>query len=111
MQHQLEEKGYKGYTLKEVINKIKKLRQKYKQEKDKAKRSGNGACKKWKFFNDIDLFLTTRHNVTLPVVVDTMAEDNSEMDNGQVDELDNRSDPGIWLNNTTVHTVLITGRK
>ena len=46
-------------------------------------------------FNDIDLFLTTRHNVTPPVVVDTMAEDNSEMDNGQVEELDNRSDPGI----------------
>jgi hypothetical protein len=64
VQHQLEEKGYKGYTLKEVIN-IKKLCYKYKQEKYKAKRSGNGACKKWKFFYDIDLFLT-RHTMSLP---------------------------------------------
>ncbi|CAB4033452.1 Hypothetical predicted protein [Paramuricea clavata] len=93
VQHQLEEKGYKGYTLKEVIN-IKKLCYKYKQEK--AKRSGNGACKKWKFFYDIDLLLTTRHTMSTPViVVDTLAEDKCEMDNGQVEELDNRSDPSI----------------
>ncbi len=71
VQTQLEDKGFKGYTLKEVINKIKKLRQKFKQEKQ-LRRSGNGAGKKWKFFDDIDRFLTKRHNVTPPVLVDTM---------------------------------------
>jgi hypothetical protein len=72
IQTQLEDKGFKGYTLKEVINKIKKLRQKFKQEKNKTKCSGSGAGKKWKFFDDIDTFLTKKHNVTPPVLVDTM---------------------------------------
>ena len=54
IQTQLEDKGFKGYTLKEVINKIKKLRQKFKQEKNKTRCSGSGAGKKWKFFDDID---------------------------------------------------------
>ena len=36
---------------------MKKLRQKYKQEKDKTKKSGNGASKKWKFFDELDAFL------------------------------------------------------
>jgi hypothetical protein len=52
------------------------------------------------------LIFDKTHNVTPPVVVDTLAEDKSEMDNGEVEELDNRSDPGIWI-----HAVFITGRK
>jgi hypothetical protein len=35
-----------GFTLKEIINKMKKLRQKYKQEKDKTRQTGNSAGKK-----------------------------------------------------------------
>ena len=31
----MQEKGYKDLTLKEIVNKMKKLRQKYKTEKDK----------------------------------------------------------------------------
>ena len=53
---------------------MKKLRQKYKQDKDKTRRTGNAAVKKWKFFDEIDTFLTKRHNVTPPALVDTMAE-------------------------------------
>ena len=88
----MEEKGYEGFTLKELINKIKKLRQKYKQEKDKSRQSGNGALKKWKYFDIIDVFLTKRHNVNPPAVVDTMAErDKQEFDDGDLRELEDDS--------------------
>ena len=38
------------YTVQDLVNKMKKLQQKYKQEKDKSSRSGTGKRKKWKFF-------------------------------------------------------------
>lgn len=53
---------------------MKKLRQKYKEEKDKTKKSGTGAGKKWKFFDDLDAFLMRKHNVTPPCLVDTGAK-------------------------------------
>ena len=34
------------FTVKEVINKMKELRQKYKMEKDKSRKCGNGTAKK-----------------------------------------------------------------
>ncbi|CAB4000488.1 Hypothetical predicted protein [Paramuricea clavata] len=85
----LKAKGYEDFTLKELINKLKKLRQKYKEEKDKSKQTGNAASKKWKFFYEIDIFLTQRHNVNPPVVVDTMASDElhvHEVDDKQPSE-------------------------
>lgn len=69
-----------GFTLKEVINKIKKLRYKYKQEKDKTRKSANGVSKKWKFFDDVDKFLMTKHNVTPPCLVETMSMAETEED-------------------------------
>jgi hypothetical protein len=39
--------GFMGFTLKEIINKMKKLRQKCKQEKDKTRKTGNSAGKKY----------------------------------------------------------------
>ena len=59
---------------------MKKLRQKYKQEKDKTRKSGNGAGKKWKLFDDIDAFLMRKHNVTPPCLVDTMTEIQDDED-------------------------------
>ena len=50
------------------------MRQKYKSEKDKTKKSGNGRSKKWVFFEQMDRFLSQRHNVTPVALVDTMAE-------------------------------------
>ena len=41
-QVQLQSKGNE-FTVKEVINKMKELRQKYKMEKDKSRKSGNDA--------------------------------------------------------------------
>lgn len=85
LQSQIEEKGYKGFTLKELINKIEKVRQKYKQEKDKTRKTENGASKKWKFFDEIDGFFTKRHNENPLAVVDTMAEtDMQEVDGEEV---------------------------
>ena len=34
------------FTVKEVINEMKELRQKYKMEKDESRKSGNGTAKK-----------------------------------------------------------------
>ena len=39
-----------AFCVEDIVNKMKKLRQKYKTEKDKAKRSGTGKGKAWKFF-------------------------------------------------------------
>ena len=68
--------GYTDFTLKEVISKIKKLRQKYKSVKDQKRRSGNSANpqKEWKFFKQIDQFLCKKHNVSPPSIIDTSAD-------------------------------------
>ena len=42
------------YTVQDLVNKMKKLQQKYKQEKDKSSRSGTGKRKKWELFEIID---------------------------------------------------------
>ena len=53
-QVQLQSKGHE-FTVKEVINKMKKLREKYRMEKEKSRKSGNGTAKKqWKYFRKID---------------------------------------------------------
>ena len=73
-QVQLQSKGHE-FTVKEVINKMKKLRQKYKMEKDKSRKSGNGTAKKqWKYFSKIDNIMSEKHIVNPPSIVDTMAD-------------------------------------
>ena len=58
---------------------MKKLRQKYKSEKDKRRISGRNRSKEWKFFQKMDAFLSKKHNIEPPVIIDTMAESvNSE---------------------------------
>ncbi|XP_046863153.1 uncharacterized protein LOC124456888 [Xenia sp. Carnegie-2017] len=92
---QLEENGYKGFTLKELINKIKKLRQRYRKEKERSRQTGMGVLKKWKFFNEIDAFLTVRHDVNPLKIIDTMAEGDEqgvhEFDDGEQGRLENSS--------------------
>ena len=53
---------------------MKKLRQKYKTEKDKTRKTGNGKQKKWKFFDQMDQILASRHNITPVSILDTMKE-------------------------------------
>ena len=50
----MENRNFKSYTVQDLVNKMKKLRQKYRQEKDKSSRSGTGKRKKWKLFEIID---------------------------------------------------------
>ena len=85
MQLQLEGKEFTELTLKGIVNKMKKLRQKYKVEKDKTRKSGNGRYKKWKFFDQMDSLLSHRHNVMPLVVLDTMA---TECQGNETDHLD-----------------------
>lgn len=73
----LENKGFNCFKLKELINKIKKkLKQKYKLEKDKTKRSGTAKQKQWKYFEAMDAILCQRHNVNPPMVVDALLENS-----------------------------------
>ena len=85
---QLNQKGIKEYTLKEVINKIKKLRLKYKSEKDKTRKSGNGAGKKWKYFDAMDRFLAQRPSVTPLAVNDTFAQNEDASSSTKLTETD-----------------------
>ena len=59
-QVQMENRNFKSYTVQHLLNKMKKLRQKYKQEKHKSSRNGTGKRKK----NWSSLTLSTEHWVT-----------------------------------------------
>ena len=73
-QVQLQSKDYE-FTVKEVINKMKKLRQMYKTEKDKSRKSGNGTAKKqWKYFSKIDSIMSEKQIVSPPSIIDIMAD-------------------------------------
>ncbi|KAJ7394530.1 hypothetical protein OS493_000345 [Desmophyllum pertusum] len=73
LQVQLQTKGFEGFTVKEVISKMKKLKQKYKTEKDKSRKSGNGSSRKqWKYFSKMDNILSERHIVNPPSIMDSM---------------------------------------
>ena len=72
---------------------MKKLRQKYKSEKDKTKKSGNGKSKKWMFFEQMDRFLSQRHNFTPVALVDTTLAEYEKMD----DHCDHSSDLSLGM--------------
>ena len=42
----MENRNFRSYTVQDLVNKMKKLRQKFKEEKDKSSRSGTGKVKK-----------------------------------------------------------------
>ena len=73
--------GFESLTLQEVINKMKKLRQKYKIEKDKSKKSGNGRVKKWKFFDMMDHVMAKDPNV-VPIHLHDSSAENEKIDAG-----------------------------
>ena len=79
--------------MKEVVNKMKKLRQKYKSEKDNARKSGNNRKKPWKYFEQLDRFLSQKHNVTPAALLDTMdaCQEDDEL-NLQKNVADNHSE-------------------
>ena len=66
----MENRGF-TFRLDDIINKMKKLRQKYKMEKDKKNKSGSGRNKPWKFFGKLDEILATRPNTQPHVVIDS----------------------------------------
>ena len=49
----MENRNFKTYTVQDPVNKMKKLQQKYKQERDKSSRSGTGKRKKKRKFFEI----------------------------------------------------------
>ena len=46
----MQENGYKDLTLEQIVNKMKKMRQKYKTEKDKTRKTGNSKKKEVEIF-------------------------------------------------------------
>ena len=70
---QMQEKGYKDLTLEQIVHKMKN------NEKGKTKKSGYSKTKKWKYFYQIDSFMSQKHNVTPVAIIDTM--DQSDEDN------------------------------
>ena len=79
-QTHLHEKGFTSYNITNTINKIKKLKQRFKQEADKKKRSGNGRCKEWKFFTNLNEILGHRPIVQPEFCIDALAKDKTEAD-------------------------------
>ncbi len=62
----MENRGF-VFEVEDIINKMKKLRQKYKVEKDKTKRNGRGR----KFFTKMDEVLAHKPNTQPPVSIDS----------------------------------------
>jgi len=58
--------------MKDVANKMKKLRQK------KIRNGGRNRAKEWKLFTKMDGFMSQKHNVNPPSVTDTMAERHTQ---------------------------------
>ena len=90
----MENRNFKSYTVQDLVNKMKKLRQKYKQEKDKSSRSGTGKRKKWKFFEIIDRTLSDKPQVKPPLVIDSSASSPAEFPGTVNDE---NSENGIFF--------------
>lgn len=75
----MENRNFKNFTVQDLVNKMKKLRQKYKQEKDKSRRSGTGRRKKWKFFEIMDRTSCNKPQVKPPLVIDSSASSTAEL--------------------------------
>ena len=82
----MENRNFRSYTVQDLVNKMKKLRQKYKQEKDKSSRSGTGKRKKWKFFEIIDRTLCDKPQVKPPLVIDSSASSTADLHDTVNDE-------------------------
>lgn len=80
--------------MQDLVNKMKKVRQKYKQEKDKSSRSGKGKRKKWKFFEIMDRTLCDKPQVKPPLVIDSPASLPPELHDTADDE---NSENGIFF--------------
>ena len=65
-------------TVDAIINKWKKLKQKYKTECDNQRRSGTECRKKWKFFNQMDEICGYRATSTPVLLIDSSLENESK---------------------------------
>lgn len=80
-------KGFTQFSLTIVMNKVKKLKQRFKKEADKKNKTGNGRGKPWKFFTQLDEIIGHRPNVTPQFCIDTSAteaEQDELEDDGRI---------------------------
>ena len=103
-------------TVAAITNKLKKLRAKYKTDKDKLKKSGTSRLKKpWKFFDKLHQIFKDNPCINPPHLLDSSkeeeyfcvmdpnpyAEENS--DNGEDDDEDSYQESGMLLNDEYLH--------
>ena len=86
-------RNFRSYTVQDLVNKMKKLRQKNKQVKDKSTRCGTGKRKKWEFFEIIDRTLCDKPQVKPPLVIDSSASSTADLHDTVNDE---NSENGIF---------------
>ena len=67
----MHDKGFTEYSLMNIINKMKKLRQRFKKEADKRRKSGSGRGKLWKFYRTVDDIIGHRPNIQPIFSIDT----------------------------------------
>ena len=79
---------------------MEKLRQKYKAENDKTRRSGSSRGKQWKFFENKDSFFCRKHDIEPRVIIDTMSERESAI-----------SVPGKWNLQKVFSFICLIGTK
>ena len=90
----MEKSGF-VFEVEDIVNKMKKLRQKYKVEKDKTKRSGRGRSKGWKFFSKVDEVLARKPNTQPPISIDSSL--NTQITEKDSESNDENPDVGMLL--------------
>ena len=66
----MENRNFRNYTVQDLMNKMKKLHQKYKQEKE-FKQEWNRKRKKWRFFDIMDAAMSDKPQVKPPVIINS----------------------------------------
>ena len=75
----MHKKGFEKFTVDNIVNKMKKLRQRFKKEVDNKRKTGTGKPKTtWKFFKNVDEIIGHRPNVCPVFCIDTSAVEKQE---------------------------------
>ena len=102
----MENRGFL-FKVQDIINKMKKLCQKYKTDKDKTTKSGTARKKPWTFFQKMDEILAHRPTTRAPTCLDSSAiiEQEEEAHSGSESDKEAIDNGMLFTTNFVVNIV------
>ena len=77
------------FSVDSIINKWKKMKQQFKKEVDKSRRSGAGRRKKWPYLDEMEAICGHRDNITPTILLDSSKDDDpSDHSEGESNDLE-----------------------